>query len=481
MAALKRDWMGTEYVDFERALLFDPDKQHWGWCRWPEGGGNRVFTLSKSPFLGEVGIPTYYVLPEGYENPPSEGQFIQVGIAGQPHSEIGVKDITAGRLQYKHISYDVGSITNIPDSKLIDVLPRPRLYIDEFRQLTTINFDNADKDNLDLVLPLQMVSCPTNEIGKGGLTIRRQSFLEREDGGFDSPEHRHIVRQFKDGVLAEIPSGFREVNPAYIYKVVTPKGESAVASLMKKVREVNLMTEPGTSLKIHMPLIHLQSRYHYRQPLTSDVVSYQLTALICQPHLRRQDIKPIESSIKKARKRMERLTIDLNMTPLAEVKIAEAFARMRLVQNNAIYRFLGDASKLLETQRKAAEDLYEDYWSSQVDAYADLRSAFDGVDIKGVKVGKRNRSLNVSNFDSSLSRRDISVYVEIRRLMQESGAQHVKKQELKKSLGMEDALLHESLELLRSRGYVIMLQNGSLIKVFDLGEFSGRFDEALSK
>ncbi len=178
---------------------------------------------------------------------------------------------------------------------------------------------------------------------------------------------------------------------------------------------------------------------------------------------------------------MEKLSVDLQMTPLAEVKIAEAFARMRLVQNNAIYRFLGDASKLLETQRRAAEDLYEDYWASQIEAFADLRGAFDGVEIKNVKVGNSKRSLSLSGFDSSLSRRDISVYVEIRRLMQASGAQYVKRPELKKSLGMDDAALRESLETLRTRGYVIMLQNGTLIKVFDLGEFSGRFDEALPR
>jgi hypothetical protein len=480
MAALKRDWMGSELADFERALLYDPEKQHWGWCRWLEGGGDHIFTLSKSPFLGEAGIPTYYVLPPGYENPPSEGQFVQVEAEGSPRREIDSKDLVAGRLQYKYISYGVRSITDIPDSKLIDILPRPRLYIDEFRAQTAINFENAGQDNLDLVLPLQLVSCPTNEAGKGGLTILRQSFLERE-GGFASPEHRAIVRQFKSGVLEEIPSGFREVNPAYIYKVVSPKGEAGVTALMKKVREVNLMADPGTSLKIHMPLIHLQSRYRFRQPLSSDIVSYQLTALICQPHLRRQDIKPIESSIRKARKRMEKLSIDLNMTPLAEVKIAEAFARMRLVQNNAIYRFLGDAARLLETQRKAAEDLYEDYWSAQVEAFADLRSAFDGLEIGDVKIGGKRRSLSISGFDSTLSRRDISVYVEIRRLMQESGVPHVKRPELKRSLGMDDASLRESLETLRNRGYVIMLQNGTLIKVFDLGEFSGRFDEALPK
>jgi hypothetical protein len=46
---------------------------------------------------------------------------------------------------------------------------------------------------------------------------------------------------------------------------------------------------------------------------------------------------------------------------------------------------------------------------------------------------------------------------------------------------MDDATLRDSLDTLRSPGYVIMLQNGTLIKVFDLGEFSGKFDEALPK
>jgi hypothetical protein len=45
MAALKRDWMGSELADFERALLFDGDKRHWGWCRWPEDGGDRFYII----------------------------------------------------------------------------------------------------------------------------------------------------------------------------------------------------------------------------------------------------------------------------------------------------------------------------------------------------------------------------------------------------------------------------------------------------
>ncbi len=466
MAALIRDWMGSELADFERALLYDPDRQHWGWLKWLPEGGNRIFYLSKSPFLGKVGIPTYYILPEGYDRLLTENQFIRVEVDGIPQEE---------RYPERYISYRVKSVETIPDRELINILPRPKLYIEEFRHEATINFHNAEKDNLDVVIPLQLVSSPSNEAGRGGLTVRRESFLENEAGQAEA------VRKFKDGVLDCIPTGFKIINPAYMYMQVTPGKEAGLERLKKKVREVNLMTEPGTSLSIHLPLIHLQSRYQFRQRLSSDVVAYQLTALICQPHLKREDIKPIESSVKKARKRMEKLSIDFNMMPMAEVKIAEAFARMRLVQNNAIYKYLDDASRLLDTQRKVTEDLYHDLWNRQVEAYEDLRSAFDGVEIKGIQVGGKKRSVNISSFDASLSRRDISVYMEIRRMIQETGAQHIKKQALKKSLAMDEALLKESLDMLRTRGYVIMLQNGSLIKVFDLGEFSDKFDEALPK
>jgi hypothetical protein len=356
----------------------------------------------------------------------------------------------------------------------MNILPKPRLYLDEFRQQATINFDNAEEDRLDLVLPLQLVSCPNNEAGQGGIVVRRDTFLEAGD-------HFDNIRLFKKGVLDQIPSGFRDVNPDYIYRIVSPVNEKSVAKLQKKVREVNMMTDPGTSVKIHLPLIHEKSVYRFRQPLSSDVVAYQLTALICQPHLRRQDIKPIEQSILKARKRMEKLSLDLNMTPVAEVKIAEAFARMRMVQNDAIYRFLGAAARLVDEQLKIVEELYEDRWAHQMEEYGSLLSLFDGVELKDVTVGKSKKLLNLSRFDASLSRRDLSAYVAIRKIMDESGVQYVNRQDLKKSLGVDDISLRESLDMLRNRGYIIMLENGSLIKVFDLGEFSGRFDEALPK
>lgn len=474
MAALRRDWLGSELADFERALLFDEDKRHWGWFQWAPDGGSRLFTLSKSPFLGQVGIPVYYLIEDNIGSLPSENQFIRVEVNGPPHEE-------SYPARYK--LYTVKEIRPVSDKELINILPRPRLYIDEFRHQSTINFDGAEKDNLDLMLPLQLVSCPGNEYGRGGLIVLRESFLEnnKKTGYRPVKGDQDVVRQFKQGVIEQVPAGFRETNPAYMYKIIAPGKEKEINSLQKKVREVNVMADPGTALKIHFPLLHLQSRYHYRQPLSSDVVSYQLTALICQPYVRTEDLKMVEQVILNARKRIERFDSGPGLTPWAEIKITEAFARLRLVQNNSIYRFLGDASKLVETQMKLREDLYHDFLASQMDAYADLLSAFDGMELKGVSVGGKKRAVNLSKFDASLSRSDISVYLEIRRMLQESGDQYVKRKDLRTSLGTDAAKLTESLNTLRNRGYIIMVKNGTLIKLFDLGEFSDRFDEGLKK
>lgn len=203
--------------------------------------------------------------------------------------------------------------------------------------------------------------------------------------------------------------------------------------------------------------------------------------MICQPNLRNEEIKNVENAILQARKRIDKFDIKLDLSPLAGIKIAESIARLHLVQNNAVYKFLGKASNLIDTQLKIREELYSDYLTSQIEAYADIRSAFSGIEMNSINTGNGKRSIKLNKFDAHLSRQDVSVYLEIRRMMQELGATYIKRNELKKSLKIDDANLAESLDMLRTRGYIIMLKNGTLIKVFDLGEFSGQFDEALPK
>ena len=229
--------MGSELADFERALLFDEDKRHWGWCRWPGGGGDRVFTLSKSRFLGEVGIPVFYVLPEGFESPPSEGQFIQVEADGQPRQ--------GGDLKDRFVTTSVRTFRTVSDREA-DRHPAATAAV--HRRVP------PPGDH-------QLRQRPPGQPGSRAAVAARQQPDQR--GGQRRPDHPAPVvpgagwRRVRFGGAQRdrapvqvrraggIPSGFREVNPEYIYRVVTPSAEKGVASLMKKVREVNLMTDPG--------------------------------------------------------------------------------------------------------------------------------------------------------------------------------------------------------------------------------------------
>lgn len=463
MVALKRDWIGSPYADFERALLFDEDKEHWGWFEWLEGGRDRIFTLSKSPFLKAAGVPVYYIIPEGRTmSLPVSGQFVQVDVRGLPHVEY---------YPDRFKTYEVENIRLIADKDLLEILPRPRLSLDEFRHYCTINFDNAEKDNLDIVMPLQIVSCPENEFGKGGITVMRTSFLHENDSA---------VKSFKNGILDQIPSGFKRENPAYMYRAMTGKGEDSEAKLLKnKCKELNLLVNKTTRLDIHIPIIQSQSIYRFRQPLSSDVVSYQLTSLICRPSMRREDIRHVENIVKKARKRIEKSSVPFNMNPMAAVKVAEAMARMKLVQNNAMLKWLSSGDSLIESQLKVQEDLFNDVWKSQVEAFADLKDMYDGIELKNVKVGKKNRSLKTGHFNSELSRRDVSIMVHLRKISRETGNMNVRWEDLKASMEIDDARLAESLHSLRNYGYVIMFDNHSLIRLLDLDEYSDAFDQAL--
>jgi hypothetical protein len=463
MALLKRDWMGSELADFERALLFDKDKEHWGWFEWVPGGRDSVFRLSKSPFLDPPGEPSYYILPEGYGNRPTAGQFVQVEVTGKPNVQ---------KYPERLRSFQVKKIIPLSDKELFEVLPRPGLYLDEFVHFSTINYDNAEKDHLHHILPLQIVSCPSNEIGGGGLTVFRDSFID------DRREHE----RFKQGILDQIPTSFKSVNPIYTYLALSSKEDAtSVKGLPKKCKEVNLLIDKGINLPVNLPVIQHQSRYHFRQPLTSDIVSYQLSALICRPHIKSKDVKLIEKSIIRVRKNMERSSVPIDFKPFAAVKVAEAMARLKLTQNNAIYRFLGKATGLLEAQSKVYDELLDGIWEQQVEKFADLKYMYDGMEVKSMLTGDHGISEGLKGFDSNLSRRDIRVLLELRVISQSSGRQNIPRNELKDGLGIDEYGLHDSLLSLRNAGYIIMLDNDMLIRALDLGDYSRKFDEALKK
>jgi hypothetical protein len=474
MSIIKRDWMGAPIADFERAMLFDKEKEHWGWFQWLQPGNTQVFQLSKSPFIGilppstpnygQMPITTYYIFEKGYNGPiPTERTFVQV-VAEGPKSE----EILEGNPPIRYRTFTAKNIVPIQDSQLFDILPRPRLTLKEFQHQATINFDNAEDDNLHLLLPLQIVSAPKNDSGIGGLTAMRTTFLQG-----DMKE----IKSFNKGILSQIPNVFKRENPGYYYGVITDKTmEGVVPRLYRRCNEVNLFVESNTSLDINLPIIQFESHYHQRQKLTSDVVNYQLSALVCQPHIMDASIKAIQDSIIKARKRIENHALAFNIKPNSAYKIAEAMARMTFVQSNFEDKFLGKAEGLIDNQIKLHEELLKGVYERQMEDFADLKCIYDGLEFS-VKINNKIRKFKTSYYDARLSRRAMIIYLTIRMLAGEIGADAVLISELKSQVDYDDVKLNWGLVELREAGYIYLLKNGTEIHLLHLGKFSDIFDE----
>lgn len=472
MTLIKRDWIGSPIADFERAMLFDKDKEHWGWFQWVQPGNTQIFMLSKSPFIGvlppttlnfgQTPITTYYIFEDGFKGPyPDENQFIQVEADGP---------ISTGIIEeprpYRYRTFTVKEIIPIKDEELFNILPRPRLNLRDFQHESTINFKNAEKDNLHLLLPLQIVSAPYNKGGYGGLTAMRSTFLQ---------DDKKVVKSFNKGILNQIPGVFKKENSTYIYKTISDKAEeNTVQRLYQRCKEVNLFVESDTSLGIDLPIIQYESSYRFKQKLTSDVVNYQLSALICQPYISDKTINALEESFIKARKRIENPSLAFMIKPNSAFKIAEANARMAFVQSNFEERFLKGAETLLDNQIKTHDELLKDVYATQMENLADLKSLYDGIEFS-VKIDGKHCTFKSSNDLSRLSRRSVIVYMVIRRLAGEFGERSVSRIEVQSKLGMDDIKLNSSLNELREAAKIILLQNGTLIRAVDYGKFDDFF------
>ncbi|MDI6897073.1 hypothetical protein [Methanocella conradii] len=470
----KRDWIGSPIADFERAMLFDKEKEHWGWFKWLEPGNTKIFMLSKSPFIGvlspttpnygQMPITTFYVFEDGFNGPyPTENKFIQVEAEGPISTGIIEKP-----RPYRYRTFTVKRIIPIKDEELFNILPRPRLSMKDFQYQATINFDNAEDDNLHLLLPLQIVSAPHNEGGYGGLTAMRATFLQ---------DDKRVVKSFNKGILNQIPNVFKQENSTYMYRALSNKNEeSSIHKLYQRCKEVNLFVESNTSLGIDLPIIQYESRYHMRQKLTSDIVNYQLSALICQPYINDKTINALENSLIKARERIENPALAFYIKPSSAFKIAEANARMAFVQGNFEERFLRGAEHLLDEQIKTHEELLKEVYSSQMDNLRDLKSLYDGLEFS-VKIDGKHCTFKSTIFNAHLSRHAMIVYMVIRRLAGEFGELTVRKSELQAKLEMDDAKLNQSLNELKDTGNIILLENGTVIRVVRFGKFDDFFYE----
>ena len=172
---------GAQFAAFERELIFD--RPHAGWAR---SIGRREIVLGKSPFSEHVS-PHPYVLPEDLAIP--EGAFVELTVGRlrreRPSADIGTGDVRFSREYYPVEAVRIGEVP----------LPKPYLSPDEFRARLVVDWCDADSDQLDYAIALQLLSCPRDVYGIGG--IGSQSF--------SMPSARSPLDQLRRTIARQLP------------------------------------------------------------------------------------------------------------------------------------------------------------------------------------------------------------------------------------------------------------------------------------
>ena len=147
--------LGSEFAAFERELM-RPDR-HAGWVKFVAEG---VIKLRRSPFSEHYSDCFYYV-PEDVRL--NEGELVNLNV---------------GPLRWAGIKFEDGSVFPSFKASYREVrsaertvlhLPRPRIDSKDFQYFLTEQWCDAEYDDLGKSLALQLLSCPSDVYGNGGI------------------------------------------------------------------------------------------------------------------------------------------------------------------------------------------------------------------------------------------------------------------------------------------------------------------------
>ena len=153
--SLNSRYLGSEFAAFERELM-RPDR-HAGWVKFIANG---VIRLKHSPF-SEHCSDCYYYVPDDIRL--REGELVNLNVGPLRWAGIKMEDGSVFP-SYKASYRDVRSA-----EKEVLRLPRPRIDAKDFQYFLTEQWRHAEYDELGRSLALQLLSCPADLYGNGGI------------------------------------------------------------------------------------------------------------------------------------------------------------------------------------------------------------------------------------------------------------------------------------------------------------------------
>ncbi len=313
--SLNSRMLGGHFAPFERELIWE--REHAGWVDFV---GRSIFRLRKTPFSNHFS-KHYYIAPPELEI--REGQLVELDVGPLEHYGRYIDKSTL-ELKSKLDYHFVEGFRRIETP-----LTNPRLSEKEFRERVTHNWRNAEQDNLDRAVAMQIVSCPTDVYGPGG--IGSQSF--------SVSSHKKPLENLKRTIEKSFPLDFSRDNRVYQFGFIQTVHQAQAVSTRRSsgsAREVSynflkVVDPERVLLPIQIPTIIQNAEFKKRRDeFDPEVMEFILSSLMFCPTISDQAISRMESNLRVIKEEIEPESTGMHM-PIdrhALTRLAMALCRL---------------------------------------------------------------------------------------------------------------------------------------------------------
>lgn len=326
---------GEEFAPFEQELIFLKQEEHIGWV---EHTGAQTFKLKLTPFYDQC-RKYEYIAPAPNLLPPQ-----RLCIEVKPFKIIREPVFEKKSLYGKYQNYCI--IDSYKEYKIL--LPKPNIGYKDFLYHCSVNWIDAEEDDLDTLLALQLVSCPSSFYGKGGIGTMASKLT-----GYGKLSNQ-IVPQLNNTYNSIIAANFQKTNDIYLFNMIKTTqntrfinqirsgSSSCEVNYCKPCVSIKEAQAAAESIPIQIPLlIKGASRYKKADDLAEPyfLLQYQLTALMHEPSFGDSNsaLNKIEENIRQV---IEESNGVLNVDSNTINKLALSFSRLYLndyhIKNNDI-------------------------------------------------------------------------------------------------------------------------------------------------
>jgi hypothetical protein len=429
--------LGSEFAGFERELM-RPDR-HAGWVKFIADG---VIKLRRSPFSEHYSDCFYYV-PEDIEL--REGELVDLNVGPLRWAGIKIEDGTVFP-SYKASYREVRGA-----EKCVLRMPRPRIDAKDFQYFLTEQWRDAEHDDLGKSLALQMLSCPSDVYGNGGIGAQSICLSTKKGPLLDL---RATIRN-------NLPIEFTGKSDRYRFDIIE-KDEQA-KSLQEDLghsspRETSfnfltVMNPVAAPLPVQVPTTIVNAhKVGTEKEVNLDVLEYLLYSLMLRPLIKRSAVAEIESGMRLVKEQVEpeSVALELPIDRHAITKLAMAICRLEGKEE------IDDST--FSKSKETFFELYREFLDTRKDHFRPGKSSYGQRGVRSQVAGQ-------------LDANDLILLSYVRKISREQGKEYVTVQDLKDELGKKRYQrfdLDNSLERLNNFGRVIRSENMSAFKPIDL-------------